>query len=110
MNGPRIQQDERGITVNKSLAWTMVVGLISAGLFLGNLTASTQAAVESLAEVQTQRHTETLTFRRDTETRIRILESARSATDSENTGMRRDIQEIKTLLRAIEQSIARVPR
>lgn len=112
MNGPRIQTDERGITINKTLAWTMVVALISASILAGREFQKTQSSITALADTQTQRHNETLTFRRDTENRIRSLEAARATDGSEIGALRRDltsfrsdIQELKQLLRSLERSL-----
>ncbi len=39
MTPPMIENSDRGITINKSLAWTMVVGVLTGGVWLGvNLT------------------------------------------------------------------------
>ncbi len=43
---PMIESSDRGITLNKQLAWTIGVGLIGAGLYVGLTiaTLSTQVA------------------------------------------------------------------
>ena len=121
MEPPRIQGDERGITVNKSLAWTMVGGLLAAGLWLGTQITETKGAIvntaselSSLARTQTERHAETVQVRRETDARLRLLENSRAADSSEITALRRDltafrsdIQDLKTLLRSVENSLGR---
>lgn len=112
MSGPRIQNDERGITVNKSLAWTILGTMVLAGIWLGTETAGMKAAVQSLGTTQAQRHEETLQVRRDTDTRLRILENSRASDSSEINALRRDLtsfradmQELKGLLRSVESGL-----
>lgn len=109
MNGPRIQSDERGITVNKSLAWAMVTGLVAAGVWIGTETASTKQALGAILRAQETNRAETQSFRSAIDTRVRSLESARSAGDSEMNALRRDLtafredmRELKELLRLVE--------
>lgn len=35
MNKPAIESDDRGVTINKSLAWSMVGGLMAVGIWIG---------------------------------------------------------------------------
>ena len=114
MNAPRIQSDERGITVNKTLAWLMLGGLLSAGFWLGTEISGTKSAVDNLAATQTRRHNETLAFRSDTESRIRLLETSRASDNSEAQALRRDIsglredfREFKEIIRDLEQELRR---
>lgn len=47
-----IENSDRGITINKSLAWTMVAGLLGAGLWLGAQMAEVKTSLDVLAERQ----------------------------------------------------------
>lgn len=114
MNGPRIQNDERGITINKTLAWTMLTGLIVSGVVIGTETANTRAAIDSLIKAQDASRVETQTFRGGIDQRIRSLETARATGESETTALRRDLtafreemRELKDLLRSLERSLNR---
>lgn len=49
MNKPMLQNDDRGITLNKSLAWTIMVGLFLGGLYAGTELADVKSGVEELA-------------------------------------------------------------
>lgn len=108
MNNPRINNDDRGITLNKSLAWTMVVGLVAAGLWLGTETASTRGMVENLSLQQSERHAETLAQRRETDVRLRALETSRATQDSELTALRRDLTDFRSELREAVQLLRRI--
>jgi hypothetical protein len=44
-----IENDNRGITLNRSLAWTVGTGLIGAGLYVGFTIASLTASVDAQA-------------------------------------------------------------
>lgn len=105
MNGPRINNDDRGITINKQLAWAMILGLVGAGIWLGTETASTKSMIQSLADQQTQRHAETLSQRRETDSRLRALESSRATADSELGALRRDFNEWRSETRRSDQAI-----
>lgn len=114
MNGPRITNEDRGVTINKSLAWTMIAGLIGAGLWLGTELSGTKTALISLASEQSQRHAETIQYRRDAEQRFRALEMSRATDGSEIGALRRDltefrtdIRELKDLLRGLEGQLGR---
>lgn len=56
MTPPRITTDERGITLNKSLAWTMLVAIISAAFWVGvtvtQLQSDTMNFTETMKEVK----------------------------------------------------------
>lgn len=103
MNAPRITNEERGITINKSLAWSMVAGLVAAGLWFGTETAGTKAAITNLSVTQAQRHSETLQYRREAESRLRALETARATDGSELAALRRDLTAFRADVRELTQ-------
>ncbi|MFP3383219.1 MULTISPECIES: hypothetical protein [Tritonibacter] len=45
-----IENSDRGITLNKSLAWTVACGLVGAGLWVGLQVATLRGETESLAQ------------------------------------------------------------
>jgi len=45
-----IENSDRGITLNKSLAWTVAGGLVGAGLWVGTQLATVQGETRSLAD------------------------------------------------------------
>jgi septal ring factor EnvC (AmiA/AmiB activator) len=77
MNRPHIEQNDRGITLNKSLAWTMLVGLLGAGVWLGANMTETQEAVSTLAD-------------RQSEDRQEIRQNARAINSLRNSNARID--------------------
>jgi len=77
MNRPHIEQNDRGITLNKSLAWTMLVGLLGAGVWLGANMTETQESVSSLAA-------------RQSEDRQEIRQNARAINSLRNSNARID--------------------
>lgn len=45
-----IENSDRGITLNKSLAWTVACGLVGAGLWVGGQVATLRGETKSLAD------------------------------------------------------------
>lgn len=54
MNRPMIENSDRGITINKSLAWTMLVAIVAGGFWVGTVVTSTQHGIAVLEERQTE--------------------------------------------------------
>lgn len=52
MNRPMIENNDRGITVNKSLGWTMAVGVLIGGIWIGTETSRTKEAIQNISERQ----------------------------------------------------------
>lgn len=77
MNRPHIEQSDRGITINKSLAWTMVAGLLGAGVWLGANMTETQEAVSTISD-------------RQAEDRVDIRNNARAINELRNSNARID--------------------
>jgi enoyl-[acyl-carrier-protein] reductase (NADH) len=50
VNAPRIENSERGITLNKSLAWTIVSALVGAGIWVGMQVSSTRTELTLLTK------------------------------------------------------------
>ena len=89
MTPPMIENSDRGITINKSLAWTMLVGILTGGVWLGiNLTETK----EGIGTLQV----------RQAEDRQSIRQN-RSAIN----GLRNSNARIDERLRGIEQSLER---
>ena len=117
MNTPRMQADERGLTINKSLAWTIVVALVMAGLWLGSTTTAMRTAVEAQSAIQTSHHFETIEYRRDAEGRLRTMEASHAINGTEISALRRDLSsfrqdmgELEALLRSIEGRFNGIPK
>lgn len=88
---------EGGFAVSKSLAWTIAVGLIGAGLWLGTETATTKQDLESLRGAFLAGEARSS----DRELRLRRLETE-GATQAARLGeLGRSIDEIKNSQREI---------
>lgn len=49
-----IENSERGITLNKTLAWTILVSVLGGGLWIGTQVTDAKNGVENLGERQTE--------------------------------------------------------
>lgn len=106
MTGPKIENSERGITLNKSLAWTMVVGFLTAGLYLGGELQQAHSQQEAVlqkltamqvSQAEAERRGETA--RQILDNRLRVVETTRAADNAEIIGLRRDLSEFRVELR-----------
>lgn len=88
---PMIENSDRGITLNKALAWTMAVGLISAGLTVGVNLAGLQSAVTLQAEQSAIAANE----RKDLDGRLRVVENSDAKRGVEFAYLRDTIEEMK---------------
>lgn len=116
-----MEVSDRGVTLSKGLAWTVVTGLVAAAFWLGSEMRHTQTTLEGLVSQQAERHAETMSYRRDIEQqareqdrRIRVLEAARQASTSEMTALRRDLtgfrqdmRDLKELIEGLQEALRR---
>lgn len=89
---PRIENSDRGITLNKTLAWTILGTLVMAGIFIGsNLTGLQQTSGDNkkLAEAN--------------EVRIRALENQQARQDEKFSNILQFMARIDARLERIEQ-------
>jgi len=84
--GPRINSDERGVTINKTLAYTIAVGLGSGFFWFGSITAE---GMERIAVLQN----------RQDEDRALIL-----ANQTEINALRRSAERVDQRLLSIKES------
>lgn len=110
MNAPRINDDDRGITLSKSLAWTILLFILGIVWTGGSMLASINNRLDSLerqrTEMVAQFEERVLENRRsardalqDHETRIRPLEAAAPLIQNRLDGIAAGIEEIKRELR-----------
>jgi hypothetical protein len=72
-----IENSDRGITINKSLAWTMATGLLGMGLYTGLQIATIATQLGGIVEqVEVA-----ATARGQLETRLRMLEQSKARDD-----------------------------
>lgn len=117
MNGPRIENSDRGFTVSKSLGWTMAVGLISAGLYLGGQLQGTHKQQEmvlvKLGEIEDRQQgnqARSESARAGLDARLRAVETTRAADNAEIIGLRRDLGEFRAELRQVITELRREVR
>ena len=96
-----IENSDRGITLNKTLAWTVLVGLLGAGVLVGTQTATLTSGIVALqgdldAAIQTQA-TEVGKRERLADRitdRVRALEIRGSARDTAFSNLSTKMQEV----------------
>jgi len=98
MNAPRIQSDDRGITINKTLAWMILGGLLTAGLYGGTQVHTLQTAVDRQAEDRKQIQTNAKAIsdlqRNNATTQLRLNNIERYTSET-----RADVAEVLSYLR-----------
>lgn len=94
-----IENSDRGLTINKGLAWTIVSGLVAAGIWVGIQTATLSSGIDALqgdlsAAIQSQA---VEANRRDQlAARVRNLEAKGAARDASFEHLSSSLQELKT--------------
>lgn len=94
MNRPSIQSDDRGVTLNKSLAWTMAAGLIGAGLYVGLNIAGLQTSVDGFHRELETASQERMAFDR----RLRAVETTAARDDQRMLELMRILTRIEARL------------
>jgi cell division protein FtsL len=112
MNGPRINDDERGFTVNKTGA------LVSLGVFILSVGTATVSVVTAFNRVESEVGTlkaqweaqasDRTQYRRDVDQRLRALEQDRTTAIAELASLRRDLTEFRLEIRTDLQGISTV--
>lgn len=103
-----IDVSDRGITLSKGLAWTIVSGLVAAAIWLGLEVGGTRTTLDGLVADQTSRHQETQRIRRDTDLRLRALETARASDGGEIAALRRDLTSFREDIRDLKELMRRM--
>lgn len=93
-----IENSDRGITIAKPLAWTMVTGLVLGSIWVGQTTGEVRGQLASVSEslagieaAQGLRESRDREDRRTLEDRLRAVENSRIQDSSELTALRRDL-------------------
>lgn len=98
MTRPMIENSDRGITINKPLAWSILVAIVAAVWFGGTTVASLQTSAERLGDDIALNRNAMVTDRASAaaiEGRVRALENASSRQDARFDALSRDLDEIK---------------
>lgn len=113
MGSPMIENSDRGITLNKQLAWTILVALVLGSMWVGStvtgLQNSTENLIKSLAEMSAKIESEKATtanlvanerqFGAALEARIRALEVTSTRQDARFDALSRSLEEVKSAQR-----------
>lgn len=95
---PVIENSDRGITLNKQLAWTIGCGLIGAGLYVGlqiaTMAGQIHAGAQNLLDAKTERG--------ELSARVRVLEIAKGRDDERFTSILGFMAKIDGRLERIE--------
>lgn len=112
MNAPRINDDERGITLDKPFAYTLAVGILVGGMWLGSEVVGTKRMVDELRASNAMQLEQKVQEKRDLEQRLRSLEDGRSTAAAELVALRRDLTEFRAesrhSLATIEQTLRQI--
>lgn len=110
MNAPRIENADRGITLNKSLAWTVLVALLTVAFWIGATVQGLRSSTVDLTEAQADisaaaKESRAEVKARDDEQdgRIRVLETAAARSDERMINVLDLFKRIDARLARIEQ-------
>ena len=90
-----IENSDRGITLNKGLAWTVGTGLIGAGLYVGLTIAGLTTALDN----QNEQILEGRQSRIGIELRVRALENRAAGTEVQFQNLSSGLEEVKAAQR-----------
>lgn len=99
MSFQMIENSERGITINKSLAWALLTGLLGGGMYVGTLITDISRSIEFLNEKISHQNGAAI----ERESRLRALE--RDVTQSDER-----VANILSLLSRIDGRLERIER
>lgn len=103
-----IENSDRGITLNKGLAWTIVSALVAGSIWIGTQTSSATSGIETLKEQVTEVKGDTKAQLNDIKNRVRSLEgqSNRLAVDARHVNS--ELNEVQQQLRENNQLLRRL--
>lgn len=96
-----IENSDRGITLNKGLAWTLLVGLLSGGYWVGTTISDMSGSLRSTGAVLERLSLEG----GDRERRIRTLENSLSRSDERQNANAALLNRIDSRLERLEQAL-----
>lgn len=93
-----IENSDRGLTINKSLAWTIVTSLAAALFWYASTTQSMKSSIEqinsALASIEGARRAD-LVETKQLEGRVRVLENDSTKQAAQYEGLAKSIEELK---------------
>ena len=103
-----IENSDRGITVNKALAWTIVSGLLAGGFFMGSELASTKAILTELKQGSESSRLEMKRVTDGIDARLRAVETSRASDATEIIGLRREIGDFRGEVRELTRLLREI--
>lgn len=91
-----IENTERGVTLNKQFAYTLLVGLVGAGFWVGVTVSTLSGKIDNLIEKENARAVQVTVL----ENRLNLLERTESASSA---NMRNLMQTVTELKQAVDQ-------
>lgn len=110
MTSPKIENSDRGITLNKSLAWTIAAALIGGGIWVGIEVNAARSGIEVLTQRQTE---DRIAFRRrqdEDREQIRANTGQIATMLSQNARADARLEAIENSQRRIEETLAAIER
>ncbi len=112
---PRIENSDRGLTINKSLGWTIGCGLLLGGMWVGTNVTQLSSATEGLtaALVRTEAaasndRTANAAVASAIEARVRALENLTTRQDARFDALSRSMDELKEAQRETNTLLRRM--
>ena len=99
MNLPMIENSDRGITLNKSLAWAILTGVMAGGIWVGIQVNSARDGIDNLTERQAE-------DRRDIRSNTEAIVSLRTG----NARIEQRLTNIERMAQRTESSVSEVLR
>lgn len=103
MGSPMIENSDRGITMNKQLAWSILLAVVGGGMWLGSTVAGLQATTSrfsmDLSESRLQITADNAAEKQAAmvlETRVRTLEVSATRQDARFDALSRSLDELKS--------------
>lgn len=110
-----IETNKQGITLDKSLAWTMAVALIGGGIFVGSELRHSKTQLEAITAQLTDMKLTTAQSRAEMgrvtaeiDGRLRVVETMRAGDSAEIATLRRDISDLKTDIRGVRTDLQEI--
>lgn len=113
MTKPMIENSDRGITMNKTLAWGMLSSLAVLVWYGGATITSLQKATETMADAISRTETTISADRAQTssiEARVRVLETTTTRQDVKFDMLSRSLDEVKSSLRETNELLRQMQR
>ena len=101
-----IEHSDRGITLNKGLAWTVGTGLIGAGVYVGLTIASLTVALDN----QNSQISEARSSRAHIELRVRTLENSAAGSEVQFRNLSNALEEVKEAQRETNSLLRQLVR